>query len=200
MAQLRNRMVDPAKNATSASEDLRLRTPRLELIAATLPLIESEVCSPAKLSSLLQAEVGTWPPPLNDESSLGWTHEKLKENPDGAGFFVWYVVSNEHQSRKLVGIVAFKGPPDAEGTIEAGYSILEKHQKRGIGTEATRAIMQWAFRSPAVRQINAETFPELRPSIRVMERCGMTFRGEGSEVGTIRYGVTREEFERREAG
>ena len=50
-------------------------------------------------------------------------------------------------------------PADQAGTIEAGYSILEAYQQRGIGSEATRAIMQWAFRNPAIRRIDAETFP-----------------------------------------
>lgn len=174
---------------------LRLRTSRLEIIAATLPLIEAEVEGSAKLASMLQTEVDSWPPPGNDASSLRWTYEKLKADPEHAGYFVWYVVLAEESSRKLIGLVAFKGPPDESGTIEAGYSVLENYQKQGMATEATRAIMQWAFRNPAVRLITAETFPELQASIKVMERCGMKFLGEGSsEPGAIRYGVTREDF------
>lgn len=172
----------------------RLRTSRLEIIATTLPLIEVEVENPAKLAVLLHAEIDKWPPPGNDEATLRWTYEKLKADPSSAGSITWYVVLTEDDRRKLIGLVAFKGPPDHAGTIEAGYSILEAYQQRGIGSEATRAIMQWAFQNPAVRRIDAETFPELRHSIRVMERCGMNFLGPGSEPGAIRYGVTREEF------
>lgn len=175
---------------------LRLRTDRLELIAATLPLIETEVTATANLLTALEAEIEAWPPPGNDESSLTWTVERLRANPAGTGFYIWYVILLEDQCRKLVGLVAFKGPPDADGTIEAGYSIVEKFQRRGIGTEATRAIMQWAFENPAVKLITAETFPELESSIKVMERCGMKFLGLGtSEPGAIRYGVNRENFE-----
>ena len=150
--------------------------------------------NPAKLALLLHAEIDKWPPPGNDEATLRWTYEKLKANPSSAGFFTWYVVLTEGDRRKLIGLVAFKGPPDQAGTIGAGYSILEAYQQRGIGSEATRAIMQWAFRNPAIRRIDAETFPGLRHSIRVMERCGMKFLGPGSEPGTIRYGVTGEGF------
>jgi ribosomal-protein-alanine N-acetyltransferase len=105
------------------------------------------------------------------------------------------VVLTQGGNRKLIGLVAFKGPPDQNGVLETGYSVLENYQKRGIGTEATRAIMEWAFQDPAVQRIDAETFPELRPSIRVMERCGMRFLGKGSEERTIRYGVTKQEFQ-----
>jgi len=176
---------------------LRLQTDRLELTAATLSLIEAEASGVTNLAALLDVDVDSWPPPGNDESSLNWTVEKMRANPNGTGFYIWYVALLEEQRRKLVGMVAFKGPPDEQGTIEAGYSILEKYQRRGIGTEATRTIMQWAFRDPAVKLITAETFPYLEASIKVMLGCGMTFLGEGSsEPGAIRYGVIGEEFER----
>jgi [ribosomal protein S5]-alanine N-acetyltransferase len=172
-----------------------LRTSRLELIAATLPLIEAEAAGAANLGPLLNVEIEAWPPPGNDENSLQWTVEKLRAHPEHTGFFVWYVILVEEQRRKLVGMTAFKGPPDEQGTIEAGYSIIETRQRRGIGTEATRAIMEWAFAHPAVKQITAETFPDLKPSLKVMERCGMTFLGAGSsEPGAIRYGISKERF------
>ncbi len=39
----------------------------------------------------------------------------------------------------------------------------------------------------ASSSIIAHTFPSLLGSIRVMEKCGLTFEGEGEEAGTIRY-------------
>ena len=56
-------------------------------MAATLPLVEAEIAGPAHLGERLQAEVETWPPPLNDENSLQWTFQKLQANPEAAGFF-----------------------------------------------------------------------------------------------------------------
>ena len=174
-----------------------LHTGRLELIAATLSLIETEAAGTANLSTALNAEIETWPPPGNDENSLQWSVEKLHAHPEHAGFHIWYVILLDGQHRKLVGLVAFKGPPDEQGVIEAGYSILERYQRRGIGTEATRAIMQWAFEDPRVKQITAETFPELEASIKVVKGCGMKFLGEGSsEPGAIRYAVGKEDFEK----
>ena len=174
---------------------LRLRTARLELIAATLPLVEAEIADVAHLGDLLQAEVETWPPPLNDANSLQWTLQKLQANPDASGFFAWYVILIQEEKRRLVGIAGVTGPPDQAGAIEVGYSVVEKFQRQGIGTEAMRALIQWVFEHRAVQMVTAQTFPELRPSIKVMERCGMIFLGAGSEPGTIRYGITREQFE-----
>lgn len=180
----------------SSSLSLRLQTPRLELIAATLPLVEAEIAGPARLADLLHAEVGSWPPPLNDANSLQWTFERLRQNPEAAGFFAWYVVLLQDQKRRLVGVAGLTGPPDQHGTIEIGYSIVEAFQKQGIGTEATRALIQWVFEHPAVHRVTAQTLPALGPSIKIMERCGMIFLGAGSDPRTICYGITREQFQK----
>jgi [ribosomal protein S5]-alanine N-acetyltransferase len=180
----------------SLSWSLRLRTTRLELIAATFTLLKAEMAGPEHLGALLRADVGIWPPPLNDENSLRWTFEKLQANPEAVGFFAWYVVLLQDGKRRLVGIAGLTGPPDQSGTIEVGYSVVEKFQKQGIGTEATRALIQWVFEHPAVQMVTAQTLLELEPSIKVMERCGMIFLGAGSEPGTVRYGITRNSFQK----
>jgi len=182
-------------SAAKSDAQLVIHTPRLEIIGATLPLIEIELSGAGKLAAAFNAEVSAWPPPLNDENSLLWTVNKLRSNPEQAGFYVWYVVLTENHARRLVGLVAFKGPPDENGSVETGYSVVEEFQKRGIGTEATHALIEWAFQHPEIQEVTAETYPELHASIRVMQRCGMTSYGEGSEPRTIRYGIRRKQFE-----
>jgi hypothetical protein len=44
-------------------------------------------------------------------------------------------------------------------------------------------------RDPRTRSVVAETLPHLTGSIAVMMKCGLSFMGEGSEPGTIRYGA-----------
>jgi len=70
--------------------------------------------------------------------------------------------------------------------------MLEAHQRNGYCTEAVKALIAWAFGHPAVQTVIAHTLPELAPSIRVMEKCGLSFAGEGpTEDGmqTIRLRV-----------
>ena len=95
-------------------------------------------------------------------------------------------------------MVGITGPPDQSGTIEVGYSVLEKFQKEGIGTEATRALIKWAFEHSAVQTIVAQTFPDMSASIKVMKCSGMSLLGVGSEPGVIRYGLTREQFQKQQ--
>jgi len=77
--------------------------------------------------------------------------------------------------------------------VEIGYSIVEAFQGKGLGTEAVRALVDHAFRNPAVTRVIAETFPDLTPSIRVLEKNGFVRIEEGgSEPGVIRFELRRE--------
>lgn len=71
-----------------------------------------------------------------------------------------------------------------------GYGVVVEHQRRGYATEATQGLIEFAF-SNGVKQVVAETYPELLASIGVMTRCGMRFIGPGSEERVIRYGIDR---------
>ena len=81
--------------------------------------------------------------------------------------------------------------PSEDGTVEIGYGVVAEHQRRGYATETVRAFLAHAFVSPKVRRVIAETYPHLAPSIGVLEKCGFTFIGDGSEPGVIRYEIER---------
>lgn len=100
--------------------------------------------------------------------------------------------------RALIGNSGFKTMPK-DGCVEIGYSLLPAFHAHGYGSEAARALVAWAFTQSEVERVAAETLPHLRPSIRVMENCGMRFIGEGAEeegMRTVHYEVTRGEFAR----
>lgn len=171
---------------------LHLRTERLDLVAATLELVQAERVGPAHLEKKLGAHVPpSWPPPLNDEESLRWTSAQLARDPAGAGWFAWYFLHREHGTKRAVGLGGFAGRPDAEGTVELGYSIVPECHRLGLAPEAVRALFAWAFGHPEVMRVRAHTRPELVPSIRVLEKCGFARAGEGTEPGTIRFELAR---------
>ena len=182
----------------SNGTDLQLRTARLELIAATAALAMLETRGPAELASALECALPeSWPPPLNDENSQRWFLDMLKRDPASVGWGLWYLVRNEAGApRHLIGNGGFKGRPTS-GACEIGYSLVPLHHGRGYATEAARALVDWAFLHPEVDCVAAETLPELSASIRVIEKCGMRFVGEGTpEEGqkTVHYELTRTEF------
>jgi RimJ/RimL family protein N-acetyltransferase len=67
----------------------------------------------------------------------------------------------------------------------------------GYATEASRELIRWAFSHGDVERVTSETLPHLIESIRVMEKCGMRFIGDGNpedEQRIVRYGVDRAAF------
>jgi RimJ/RimL family protein N-acetyltransferase len=62
-------------------------------------------------------------------------------------------------------------------TVGLGYVIARSHQGKGFATEATRAIIQWAFEQPRIYRVNASTDVENIASQRVMEKAGMLREG-----------------------
>jgi ribosomal-protein-alanine N-acetyltransferase len=176
---------------------LRLTTTRLELVAGTIALAKAEINDMPALARLLDVPPPThWPPPLNDEHSQKFFLDSLlNAAPTHTGWYLWYCLRRE--PRALLGSAGFKGIP-CNGMVEIGYSMLEEHQRNGYCTEAVRALIGWAFRHPDVNMVIAHTLPDLLPSIRVMEKCGLGFAGNGpleDGVQTVRYKLTRERFQ-----
>jgi RimJ/RimL family protein N-acetyltransferase len=89
--------------------------------------------------------------------------------------------------RTLVGWGGFKGPPDADATVEIGYSIAPAWRERGVATAAVRELLREAWAAPEVRRVAAHTLPEPGASVRVLEKTGFARDGENldGDVGVV---------------
>ncbi|HJR15788.1 MAG TPA: GNAT family N-acetyltransferase, partial [Gemmatimonadales bacterium] len=107
-----------------------------------------------RLRSLTGAEfiepVG--PPPYMAET-LPAVRERLRDNPAEQRWWNWLVVRRD--TRTAVGSIAFAGRPDAAGAVLIGYAMYPGREGRGYATEATRALVDWAFGQPGVRIVRA---------------------------------------------
>lgn len=178
-------------------QKLRLFTRRLELVAATLELTRAEIHDQSAFIRLLNVlKPASWPRPLNDEhSQRGFLALLEKAGPSDEGWNLWLCI--RQGPRELVGNAGFKGTPN-HGIVEIGFSMLEAHQKNGYCTEAVRALIGWAFQHQTVETVIAHTLTGLAPSIRVMEKCGLVFVGDGpieDGIRTIRYELPRARFQ-----
>jgi len=79
----------------------------------------------------------------------------------------------------VVGSAGFMGKrPDNGEPIELGYGVHPDYRNRGYATEATRALVEWALAQPPVERVVAKCDPANAPSVRVLEKIGMTRGGE----------------------
>jgi len=68
--------------------------------------------------------------------------------------------------------------------------VLDAFQNRGYATEAVQGMIPVIFSHTRISRIMATTFPELKASIRVLEKTGFactgpTLAGDGLEEGTL---------------
>lgn len=170
-----------------------IRTRRLDLVPATLALVDADLQSPEALARLLEAAVpASWPPGEYDRSAMEFFRARLSENPEAAGWYGWYAVHRpvEPPGAVLIGSGGYFGPPGTDGVVEIGYSIVPESRALGFATELVRALVSRAFSVPEVVRVIAHTTPTNLGSVTVLERCGFSLVGPGSEPGTVQYGIT----------
>jgi ribosomal-protein-alanine N-acetyltransferase len=171
----------------------RLRTVRLELVPATAAIVAAELSGRMDLSREIGADVPiSWPPEYFDGSSAKALLAMLEADPESLGWGTWYVVRHDMLRFPIViGVCGYKGPPDDDGTVEIGCSILIDHRRRGYATEATAALIGRAWAFPEVQRVVADVLPSLIPAVGTLEKLGFCPISADPERGTSRYQLQR---------
>jgi ribosomal-protein-alanine N-acetyltransferase len=165
-----------------------ITTARLRLVAMTPEMLDADAIDARRLEPMLHARVpAEWPDENWEAHVFDFLRRQLAEHPETAGW-VRYVVLAGGDAVLIGTVCAF---PRSEKEAEFGYAILGPWQRRGLATEAARALVEEVFRLEGVTDLVGHTFPHLVGSIRVMERCGMVADGVGEEAGTVRYRLRR---------
>ena len=100
--------------------------------------------------------------------------------------------------------------PEPDGPLdeaELGYRLRRAEWGKGYATEGSRAVLGKAFTELGVRRVWADTMALNDRSQNVMKKLGMTLECtletpedmlmvEGSELGGVRYQITREQWGR----
>jgi ribosomal-protein-alanine N-acetyltransferase len=177
----------------SSSLTQEIRTARLALIALTPESVRAEQAAHGDFR-LLSETIGCvihseWPPQHWEPHVLTFILHQFTTHPDQIGWHRYVALIEPDGTRALIGCLgAFAKEPLT--TCEIGYGILPSFQGRGYATEGTGALINHLRSDTRLTSIIAHTFPSLVGSVRVMEKSGMVFDGDGDEPGTIRYRLT----------
>ncbi len=109
----------------------------------------------------------------------------------GAG--IWALLPKD--TNILAGFCGFRffhDPPE----LQLLYGLAPSHWSGGLATEASRAVMRYAFEDLGFAEVVASTDAPNAASIRVMERLGMKFEKWITTGGldTVYYKIERERF------
>lgn len=175
-----------------------LRTSRLDLVCATPAMLLGELGEGSLADAVGASVPDGWPPELFDADAVAWMLGWVTDHAADARWGPYYIVLRDDAEggRTLVGTGGYKGPPDEEGRVEIGYSILPAFQRRGIAFEAVRGWVDAAFADPSVTAVIAHTYPTLVPSIGVLRKAGFQLEEGGADPhdpGSIRFVLQRQD-------
>jgi RimJ/RimL family protein N-acetyltransferase len=91
------------------------------------------------------------------------------------GLGSWVV--EDKASKRVVGETSL-GIIRGTGEIEAGYILCREYWGKGLGTELLLGLLNYGFSVLKLDHIVAVTNPENSASIRVIEKCGMSYVGQ----------------------
>ncbi len=163
-------------------------TSRLTLIAITPEMLLSEKNGDGRLGELIQCVVpANWPLKDWEPHVFDFLLAQFAEHSEQLGWARYVSFVPPGGRRILIGTLGAFTKAGRPAECEIGYSILAPYEGRGFATEGARALIDFLRGDEGLSSVIAHTFPWVPASIRVMEKCGMVFDGEGEEAGTIRY-------------
>ena len=161
-----------------------LQTQRLTLIPLTQEQLETGLRSINALSLNLGISLVST---LFDgivQKAVNLKIEKMKQAPSLQHPWYTYFLIVCNTEKVGVGMIGFKGVPDANGAVEIGYGIDENYQRHGYMTEAVCEMVKWAFTHPDCKVVTASVVAvDNFASQKVLVKAGF------SEVSSSEEGV-----------
>jgi RimJ/RimL family protein N-acetyltransferase len=132
-------------------------------------------------------------PPTLDKARRYISHHLAHWREHGYGHWA-VVIAGEGQ---LVGWNGLEYLPDTDET-EVAYLLSHVARGKGYATEAARAAVQYGLQTSRLDTIIGLVHEQNLPSIRVLEKCGLSFIDEKIYFGMEmrRYRIERSEYER----
>lgn len=109
---------------------------------------------------------------FDEEISKGWLDRQMKMYKDH-GFC--YFKTLEKGTNEFVGIIGMSlqdYPSDFNPSVDVGYRLNKKFWNKGIATEGTFAMMDFARKSTDLKKLSCVASKPNKASIHVMEKAG----------------------------
>ncbi len=110
------------------------------------------------------------------------------------GFGRWALIHKEQQD--FIGWCGLKFSPD-KNEVDVGYRLFHSQWNKGFATEAALASIDLGFKQFNLPDIVGRCMKENSASIRVLEKCGLSFLREdtcGGEPGLVYRIVNRDQL------
>jgi [ribosomal protein S5]-alanine N-acetyltransferase len=158
-----------------ATTNSGLHTNRLDLLPLTLAQLDTALLAIPQLAKDLDRQIVSSLVDDNAGIAVRMKISKMGSMPaeDHPWQTYWLLVLKVENIG--IGLVGFKGKPDAGGEVEIGYGIDPGYQGKGYMTEAVAALVDWAFSHAECTTVTAQGVkPDNFASQKVLVKNGFT--------------------------
>lgn len=117
----------------------------------------------------------TWQPHSSVEVSRGIIENWLKEYSDEK-YYQWAIVLKDN-GNEPIGDISVGQVNEDISMVHIGYCLGRAWWRRGIMSEALKAVMDFMFDTVEVNRVEARHDPRNPNSGKVMQKCGMKYEG-----------------------
>ena len=117
----------------------------------------------------------TWQPHSSVDVSRSIIEDWLKEYSDEK-YYHWAIVLKDNGNEPIGGISAVQMNEDIS-MVHIGYCLGRAWWRRGIMSEALKAVMDFMFDTVEVNRVESRHDPMSPNSGKVMQKCGMKYEG-----------------------
>lgn len=117
----------------------------------------------------------TWQPHSSVDVSRSIIEDWLKEYSDEK-YYHWAIVLKDNGNEPIGGISVVHMKEDIS-MVHIGYCLGRAWWRRGIMSEALKAVMDFMFDTVEVNRVEARHDPMNPNSGKVMQKCGMKYEG-----------------------
>ncbi len=117
----------------------------------------------------------TWQPHSSVEVSRGIIENWLKEYSDKK-YYQWAIVLKDN-GNEPIGDISVGQMNEDISMVHIGYCLGRAWWRRGIMSEALKAVMDFMFDTVEVNRVEARHDPRNPNSGKVMQKCGMKYEG-----------------------
>jgi len=115
-------------------------------------------------------------------------------------FYRWAITSKE--TDECIGQIAYFLVDSKNHFAEIEYCIGSLFQRKGLATEATKAVIQYGFDKMNLHKVQICHKSINLPSRKVIEKCGLTYEGtlrdffyqDGKYIDRLYYSILKDEF------
>jgi len=127
------------------------------------------------------ARYQTWP-----FSSIDGVHAFLsrQHGMDPLAFNDWFQIGiTLRGTGEVIGDFGLRARDNDRRQVELGITLAQRFQRRGFGSEALNALLDFLFSETDTHRIYCSTDPRNRPCLRLLEKAG--FRREGHMIESL---------------